>query len=103
MSKSVDWGHLCLWAFAGSMAVLTSPAFGQVREQSIETPSSQSADAQAAPQGGSSTAGVFAPVLDSEHRPITAGGFVKTGPIVFEDISAEAGLSTGMAWDVARL
>src|SRR5580693_10325552 len=94
MSKSVDWGHLCVWAFAGSMAVLSSPAFGQVREQSIETPSSQSADTQAAPQGGSSTAGVFAPVLDSEHRPITAGGFVKTGPIIFEDIAAKAGLTT---------
>ena len=25
------------------------------------------------------------PVLDSKHRPITAGGFVKTGPVLFED------------------
>src|SRR6202453_1599915 len=94
MSKSVNWKHLCVWALAGSMAVLSSSAYGQVREQSIETPSSQSADIQAAPQGGSSTAGTFAPVLDSEHRPITAGGFVKTGPIVFEDISAESGLTS---------
>jgi len=37
--------------------------------------------------------GVFAPVLDSEKRPITAGGFVKTGPIVFQDISEKAGLT----------
>jgi hypothetical protein len=44
-------------------------------------------------QSGSSTAGVFAPVLDSERRPITAGGFVKTGPIVFQDISEMAGLT----------
>src|ERR1700689_3497700 len=94
MSKTIDWILLCVWAFAGSMAVLSSPAFGQVREQSIETPSSQSADIQAAPKGGSSTAGVFAPVLDSEHRPITAGGFVKTGPIIFEDVSAKAGLTS---------
>jgi len=94
MSKSVDWGRLCVWAFAGSMAILSSPASGQVREQSIETPSSQSADTQDTPQGGSSTAGTFAPVLDSEHRPITAGGFVKTGPVVFEDISAKAGLTS---------
>ena len=38
-------------------------------------------------QSGSATAGVFAPVLDSERRPITRGGFVKTGPIVFQDVS----------------
>jgi hypothetical protein len=44
-------------------------------------------------QSGSATAGVFAPVLDSEKRPITAGGFVKDGPIVFKDISEQAGLT----------
>jgi enediyne biosynthesis protein E4 len=44
-------------------------------------------------QGGSATAGVFAPVLDSEKRPITRGGFVKTGPIVFQDVSEKAGLN----------
>jgi hypothetical protein len=45
-------------------------------------------------QGGSATAGVFAPVLDSEHRPITAGGFVKDGPVIFKDISQQSGLAT---------
>ena len=40
------------------------------------------------------TGGTFAPVLDSEKRPITAGGFVKNGPIVFSDISEKAGLTT---------
>jgi enediyne biosynthesis protein E4 len=44
-------------------------------------------------QSGSATGGVFAPVLDSEKRPITAGGFVKTGPIVFQDVSEKAGLT----------
>jgi hypothetical protein len=33
-------------------------------------------------------------VLDAEHRPITAGGFVKTGPAIFEDIAAKAGLTS---------
>src|SRR3984957_637702 len=46
------------------------------------------------PQSGSSTAGAFRPLLDSEKRPITAGGFVKTGPIVFKDISERAGLTS---------
>ena len=38
-------------------------------------------------------AGPHQPILDAQHRPITAGGFVKTGPIVFEDISEKAGLT----------
>ena len=31
--------------------------------------------------------------LDAEHRVITAGGFVKSGPIVLQDISEKAGLA----------
>jgi enediyne biosynthesis protein E4 len=31
--------------------------------------------------------------LDAQHRPITAGGFVNSGPIIFEDISEKAGLT----------
>ena len=38
-------------------------------------------------------AGPLAPVFDSQHRPITAGGFVKTGPVVFIDATDKAGLS----------
>jgi hypothetical protein len=34
-----------------------------------------------------------APVYDELKRPITAGGFVKSGPVVFEDITKAAGLS----------
>ncbi len=51
---------------------------------------------ESAPQGmgGVNTGGTHAPILDSEKRPITAGGFVKTGPIIFQDIAAKAGLTT---------
>jgi len=31
--------------------------------------------------------------LDAEHRVITAGGFVKSGPIVFQDVSEKSGLA----------
>jgi enediyne biosynthesis protein E4 len=31
---------------------------------------------------------------DSQHRPITAGGFVKQGPILFQDVAAAAGLTS---------
>ena len=43
---------------------------------------------------GGIAAGVAAkPVYDELRRPITAGGFVDKGPVVFEDITAKAGLS----------
>jgi hypothetical protein len=45
-------------------------------------------------QMGGASSGVPQPaVLDAEHRPITAGGFVKNGPVVFEDIAEHAGLT----------
>ena len=40
-----------------------------------------------------STGAAHAAVLDSEKRPITAGGFVDSGPVVFQDISEKAGLT----------
>ena len=43
--------------------------------------------------GGHSTGPPQAPVYDAEKRPITAGGFVDSGPIVFRDISDASGLS----------
>ncbi|MCU1322498.1 MAG: ASPIC/UnbV domain protein [Acidobacteriaceae bacterium] len=41
--------------------------------------------------GGVNTGGPHVAIHDDQHRPITAGGFVKTGPIVFEDIAEKAG------------
>jgi hypothetical protein len=52
-------------------------------------------DAQQQPMaGGESTGGVHAAVHDAQNRPITAGGFAKTGPVIFRDITHEAGLDT---------
>jgi len=50
------------------------------------------------PQQGGMTSGIAAgvsaaPVYDEQKRPITAGGFVDKGPIVFEDVTKRAGLS----------
>jgi enediyne biosynthesis protein E4 len=44
-------------------------------------------------QGPMSTGGAHPAVLDSERRPITAGGFVKSGPVIFQDITEKAGLA----------
>src|SRR5690348_1434787 len=41
---------------------------------------------------GMSTGGVHAPIKDSHSRPITAGGFVDDAPVVFLDITHQAGL-----------
>jgi len=40
-----------------------------------------------------STGAAQKPVMDDQHRPITAGGFVKSGPIVFQDVAVQAGLA----------
>jgi hypothetical protein len=53
-------------------------------------------DPRQAGQSGSATRGTFEAVLDSEKRPITRGGFVKNGPVIFEDIAEKAGLTTWM-------
>lgn len=44
-------------------------------------------------QGGIATGGTFPAVFDSQHQPITAGGLVKTGPIVFINSAEQAGLT----------
>ncbi len=44
-------------------------------------------------QAGMASAGPQAAGFDNQHRPITAGGFVKTGPIIFEDVAKQAGLT----------
>ncbi len=41
---------------------------------------------------GMSTGGIHAPIKDSHSRPITAGGFVDDAPVVFVDITHQAGL-----------
>jgi len=50
--------------------------------------------AQPAAKGGEQSGSSAHPALvDAQHRPITEGGFVKSGPIVFEDVSEKAGLA----------
>ena len=43
--------------------------------------------------GGIASGVAAAPVYDEQKRPITAGGFVDKGPVIFEDITKKAGLS----------
>ena len=80
---------IALWPVYGAffLPIGMSLSFGTTpeREYAQEQMSSQ--------QGGASTGGAYAPVHDEEHRPITAGGFVDQGPVVFKDVTKQAGLS----------
>ncbi len=43
---------------------------------------------------GNSTGEAAPVILDEQHRPITAGGFVSAGPTIFKDISKQSGLAS---------
>jgi hypothetical protein len=60
---------------------------GTAAQSANETPKAPQA------QGVVSTAGAHAAELDAEKRPITAGGFVDSGPIVCQDVAEKAGLT----------
>ncbi len=53
----------------------------------------QTAQRQQSGTGGIASGVRGVPVFDKEGRPITAGGFVDKGPVVFQDITKSAGLS----------
>jgi enediyne biosynthesis protein E4 len=60
------------------------------------TPSAQRTPeegAQPMAHGGQETGSPHPLQLDDQHRPITEGGFVKSGPVVFEDDSEKSGLT----------
>jgi hypothetical protein len=80
-------GQVALAISISVFLLVAGTAFsGRARSQQSEKPA-------AAQQNSVSTAGARPAVLDAENRPITAGGFVDTGPIVFQDVAEEAGLT----------
>jgi hypothetical protein len=92
---------VCLWpALAlGQQGDAQKPAAPKTAQQSGTQGAQQSAQQSGRPvpqetngMGGISSAGTFAPVYDAEKRPITAGGFVDKGTVVFEDATRAAGL-----------
>ena len=87
MIRRLDRHLLLPVVFFWSMLALTGPS------ASAQAPATQQTDPHSG-MGGSSTGAAHAAVLDAEKRPITAGGFVKTGPVIFQNIAAKAGLAT---------
>ena len=80
------------------IASLASPvaAFAQQSAPSQQPPQQQPQQSPKAEKGnmGGIAGGLGAPAQhDAQNRPITAGGFVDNGPMVFEDITSKAGLA----------
>ncbi|MGA2726754.1 MAG: CRTAC1 family protein [Terracidiphilus sp.] len=86
--------RVAIWALvsAGFSGLLCAQNATSVPKTS-QLQSTQSAATAQPGQAGGAAKSPHPIQLDAQHRPITAGGFVKTGPVVFEDISEEAGLT----------
>ncbi len=81
------------FVFAAAAAIFGYVVLADAGTAWAQAPEPKPAPAQQSGMGGTSTGGVFAAVHDAENRPITAGGFVDSGPVVFQDISKRAGLT----------
>jgi len=79
--------------FASAPALLLSQAANPGAAASGQSTAPAAQDAQAPATGGEATGPPQPAQFDEQHRPITAGGFVKSGPVIFEDISEQAGLT----------
>ena len=77
---------LHLRRFGGCLLVAMILLHGKCRAQEVPQKPQQG-------MGGNATGGTFAPIYDSQNRPITAGGFVDSGPVIFKDITKAAGLA----------
>ena len=76
---------------SGTLVAQTAPLNIPAQDSQQVAPQGKGQEPQS---GGVNTGGAHAAVLDSEHRPITAGGFVKSGTVIFQDVAQKAGLTT---------
>jgi hypothetical protein len=79
-------------SFACLLVGVATFGFAQ-NNQNTASVAQESATTTQATSGGSATGAAQAPILDAERRPITAGGFVKEGPVIFQDVSEKAGIN----------
>src|SRR5882724_3104989 len=90
-SRMFSRDRVCRLVLAVSVAGVAGPMLAQNPLESHTQKAEEGA--QSPPKGGSNTGGIFAPVYDSAKRPITVGGTVASGPVIFEDVAAKAGLA----------
>lgn len=89
VSGMMRFGLLGLVLLAGAGARAQNPNTNPLENQATK-PTEGSQPAQG---GGATTGGAHPAVTDSMKRPITAGGFVTSGPVVFQDVAEAAGLT----------
>jgi hypothetical protein len=80
-------GHQAAWAAIAAGIFAVAVTLGAVSGGAQQAGGQQHG-------GGMASGEQHQAVYDAQHRVITAGGFVKTGPIVFEDTAKAAGLTT---------
>src|SRR5271155_639768 len=81
---------LLAFAIFGSLLLSLSVLYSVVQSQ--PSVSAQQQNPSPSRPSGMATGGAHAPVKDALSRPITAGGFVDGAPVVFADITKQAGL-----------
>src|SRR4051812_3539366 len=82
----------CVILFAAGLVFFASAARFHAQSSPQSAPSPQTKPQSG--MGGISSAGTFEPTYDAQKRPITAGGFVDKGPIVFQDVTKASGLAS---------
>ena len=92
--QSRDAGGILASTLAKARAVFVLTLICLLESAAQEPSPGKMPSPQQGGMGGIASAGVFAPVYDSTHRPITAGGLVESGPVVFQDVTHSAGLDT---------
>ncbi len=90
--------EMCLLTIPGNLRVLACGVLlgcaSSLAQSTVDQQAQRPVEGgQSAAAGGVNTGSPRPAVTDTEHRPITAGGFVKAGPMIFEDISASSGLA----------
>ena len=83
---------------AAMLALFVAMAPVMVLSAQSEPPQNPAAQSPSSQNGGmssgNSTGAAAKAIYDEKHRPITAGGFVDQGPVIFADISKESHLAT---------
>jgi hypothetical protein len=93
MFEKLRTATLCGLLASGIPALISAQVTDSASPASAQ-PAQTTSTAVQAPAGGGVNSGPPQPAqFDEQHRPITAGGFQKNGPVIFEDISEKAGLT----------
>jgi hypothetical protein len=83
---------LPLVLFAGALLGILALAQFARSQQSAQTTPEKPQNIPLPRPSGMATGGIHSPIKDSNLRPITAGGFADNAPVVFVDITHQAGL-----------